>query len=273
MNHLIKWLCGCLLMLMLTSMNSHAALISHTGYFSDYVDASTGQESGPKRTVLSDKSDIELLGFDSTLGTLTQVSFSYNFNARFWSELRVYDPSAGLFNEESVHGGGISAFQYRLFAKSDVPANFLNVRQGREYQLECDQDSVLIDNILNPKNGQCHDYSPSYSRNFARQIFNYTAQADLDYFLAGPLKISTSSVAGSVIEFCDDDEDWCRVSSGLSFFGGLQIDYEYEPFADSVPDPSTDVPEPTTIALLSMGLFGLLSRKNTLLRRNSTGQR
>lgn len=272
MNHFIKRSCWCFLMLMLTSMNSHAALISHSDYFSDYVFATTGQEGGPKRTVLSDKSEIELLGFDNTLGKLTQVSFSYNFNARFWSELRVYDPSAGFFNEESVHGGGVSAFQYSLLAKSDVPDNFLRINQGREYQLECDQDSVLIDNILNPENGQCHDYSAYYSRNFA-DTFNYTAQADLDYFLSGPLKFSTSSFAGSVIEFCDDDEDWCRVSSRLNFFGGLQIDYEYEPFADSVPDPSTDVPEPSTIALLSMGLFGLLSRKNTLLRRNSTGQR
>jgi hypothetical protein len=244
-------------MLALTALQSQAALITNTDSFYHSAYATTGLVYGPETIEVYSASDIILNGFDSTLGSLTEVSFSYNLTASFSGDLWVNDPRTGVLRENNVHGGGFSAFLYYLIAESDFPINFTDIIESGTYQLECDNDFSWDDPLDN--SNDCTADTPAYSASFSN-TFTYTALTDLDYFLNAPLEFSSLSVAGSKVEFCDDTEDFCRLNSRLQFRGNLQVSYEYTEFDDS-PDPINEVSAPTSLTLMSLGLLGLMIRK------------
>jgi hypothetical protein len=261
MKKLLKPLLGSVLIL--ASLHSQGALITDTSSFSLNANASTFRSSEPTTGFVIDESTISLASFDSTLGTLTEVSFSYTLFARFSGSLQVYDPSSGVTSEEDVHGRGVSAFAYSLIADSEFPSNFNKIIDKEEYDLECNEDSALFDNILNPQNGQCSDSHDSYYGRFTDTL-TYNSEEDFAYFLDEALEFTYTAFAGVEIEFCDDDEDWCQMSSTLSFGGGLELNYEYTPFTDDTPGPISEVSAPTGLALLSVGLLGVMRRHRRL---------
>lgn len=267
MKNFKSWLSKSIYVLAIAAMHSQASLITYSEYFNNQAYSNTGRVHEPTTTLGSNTVDISLPGFDNALGTLTKVSFSYSLSTVLMSNLRVYDPSYGLHREENVHGKGFATFAYSLKAKNNFPTNFTGIREktgddNDEYQLECNQDSNFYDDIGDPSSGQCS--VGVGSRRYFSDTIDYIAINDLDQFLNGPLELSSYNVLGSVVTFCDDEEDWCQIISEIRTSGNLSVSYEYSALTDTPSSPITNVPEPSTIAIFSLGLLGIFNRQKRM---------
>jgi hypothetical protein len=55
---------------------------------------------------------------------------------------------------------------------------------------------------------------------------------------------------------CGDDEDLCKTTVGSYFEGSYMVEYHY-----NAPTLATALPEPTTLAIFTLGMIGLASRR------------
>jgi hypothetical protein len=98
--------------------------------------------------------------------------------------------------------------------------------------------------------------------------FNYSwgplSDGDLAQFIGGGSLLFNTRMTGDAYGVCDGDDvgDYCRLNLAMSWNWALSLSYTYEP---TVPDSGggdpTPVPEPGTLALVSLGLCGLAAAR------------
>jgi hypothetical protein len=99
--------------------------------------------------------------------------------------------------------------------------------------------------------------------------FSYTwgplSGADLAQFIGNDLLRFDTRMTGDAFGHCDDDDvgDYCRLNLAMNWDWDLSLSYTYEP---GVPDTGgggdpLPVPEPGTLGMLSIALFGLAATR------------
>jgi hypothetical protein len=246
-------------MLTLSTINCYAALITHSYSGYDNINADTGQTSDPLNVSEIGRFTYTLPGFESSLGTLTQVSFSYFYSTSYYSTLQVRDPSAGLTSEENVHGKGEGDYSFVLGKNRNVPPNFMYINESNTFQLECKQNDQLIGDIVYPAHGHCRDSGGESLRSSG--TLQYTSLDAMAYFINKPIKIPFTGVIFNDVKYCDDTEDWCQIVSNFSINTKFDVSYQY------TPNSITAVPEPSALGVFSLSGVALLfmrRRKNRL---------
>lgn len=265
MKKFIKWISGCVCMLTLSTINCYAALITHSYSGYDNFSADTGRTSDPLYVTEKERFTYFLPGFESSLGTLTQVSFSYFYSTSYYSTLQVLDPSAGIASEENVHGKGEGEYAFVLGKNINVPPNFMHINESNTFQLECKQNDQLIGDIVYPTKGQCSDRGGESLRNSG--TLQYTSLDAMAYFINKPIEIPFVGVVKNEVKYCDDTEDWCQIDSTFSINTKFDVSYQYTANNENTPAPSTAVPESSALGLFSLSGVALLfmrRRKNRL---------
>jgi hypothetical protein len=97
--------------------------------------------------------------------------------------------------------------------------------------------------------------------------FSYTwgplSGADLAQFIGTDLLRFDTRMTGDAFGHCDDDDvgDYCRLNLAMNWNWDLSLSYTYEPGVPDTGGEPLPVPEPGTVGMLSLALFGLAATR------------
>lgn len=185
--------------------------------------------------------DLFLDGFDSSLGTLLNVSLSFTSNWILTHEVQGEDRTGGIFGEDNiyVYGNASQTLMVDLVSPSGTTAS-----QSAYQAASCsDNDGGCSQNIGGP--GVFND------------LLTFSNLSDFIDISSVHLRAGNTIVGVSDV---DDFDDYHKFVARNTWYGMATITYRYDMHS---PDPEPNpIPEPSTLALFGMGLLGLgLARK------------
>lgn len=257
------WLLGGLA----TSGYTEATVISYSSEFS-MEDNIQSDVAGSFHSSLSDFDLLTLPRFDGTLGTLQDVDISFTgfyfidlfataYDTVVESDYLVFPPM--IINVRN--DAGISATIESLLAIT------LTNPSSSSYTIH--PASVHDDCYVHPTGDAAEAITGCGIRGDSSGTTNgslSTALFDLTDFIGTDALSFSTQMSGSLSGDCDSDDagDECHIlNSLLKWDGDITVNYTYLAAGDDGGggDPSTTVPEPTTLALLVIGLVGFTIRK------------
>ncbi len=227
------------------------------GYFSVQAVADTGFNASDWVTRShSDHHTVSLDGFDSTQGVLTAVSFRLRTRLSHAAMFAAKDPtSCQYFCEDDAQGyGSMHGFVgITLPGRADT-FNYAWLYREFDVDLHCAGEGYF----------GCMSNNWGDPATLGDQSLLIDDAALLASFIDQPILIGVQAWASAQSGDCSDDEDLCRAQSVSRLSGLIEIEYQFEAFAE---DPA-GVASPGTLALLAGGLVGLRRRD---LKNKTTG--
>lgn len=220
------------------------------GYFAVQAVADTGFNN---TSWVSDSTSasrtVSLDGFDSSQGVLTGVSFRMRTRVTHSAMFAAKDPtSCQYFCEDDAQGyGSLYGYVGVTLPGQANTSHFAWLYQAFDVDLYCAGDG----------------YSGCMSTNWSdpatlRDQSLVINDADmLASFIDHPILIGVKTWASARTGECSDDEDLCRTQSSVIISGLIEVEYQFDAFAN---DP-TGVASPSTLALLTGGLVWLRRRE------------
>jgi len=247
-----KLLSSDLFIIMLTFNNANATLIIVTES-KDFTFLSTSVSGNNK--VASDSQQVELQGFNSTLGNLVSVNIGLTSDYFFNSNINAKDNirnDMGIF--KGYDASGTSSSTIDLVAELTGGASIGHIMGSDSGSAKCSSrrftttwGSSISCSKAERYKGELNDaFNPS-------MLF-------VDGFIEHAFSINLTRSITSFLIACDSNDagDSCSASSNQNaWLGSLSVSYGYEAFEQ----PSTEVPEPSTFAIFALGLIGLASRR------------
>jgi hypothetical protein len=227
---------------------SHAALIKI--YTQSFYNSNVAATAGPTsanfvQAANSNSTSTYLNGFDSTLGTLISANITFNTTTYLYGSISVRDPFCWGCedDEDDVRGSGAVHSLYMI--------DLLNPNMGGAPTYN------LTDNLYCDGNDRiCTDYANIVDYDFVGTLLNTSNEADLSLLVDTTLQIDATQWGRADVVNCGDDEDLCKTTVGSYFEGSYMVEYHY-----NAPTLATAVPEPTTLAIFTLGMIGLASRR------------
>ncbi len=219
------------------------------GYFRVGAVADTGYSNSSWVTRSnSDHHTVSLEGFDSTQGVLTGVSFRLRTYITYSAMFAAKDPTfCQYFCEDDAQGyGSMSGFVGVTLPGQADTFHYAWLYKAFSADLYCAGDGL----------SGCMSTNWGDPATLGDQSLLIDDAALLATFIDQPILIGVHAWASTQTGECSDDEDLCRTQSISRISGIIDIEYQFEAFAD---DPA-GVASPGTLALLSGGLVWLRRR-------------
>jgi len=216
--------------------------------------------------------DLTLNRFDSSLGKLTDVSISFSSNFNHWVTTSATDSiknftdfhyynntSAKATGELELEIGFLDPFGVTKQTKSDKNIASCSARNNDlTATSNSSQSTVKCDQSVNDLNNW---WSESFDLSaLALDDFLFT---DIDQFLnfraLSDLNLTRNCDSGDKDDFGTRAGDSCSHGQRAYWEGYVTVSYTYD---ERVVEPKpSEVPEPSTLAIFSLGMMGLVSRR------------
>jgi len=216
--------------------NAGAAVISDSDSFGfgsqSFYDYSYGS---PNSTAANQtRTDyVSLNGFDSSLGTLTDVTLSFTTN---------WGLGARISAEDNHNNWGTDSTSGSVRATSNMTIDLVNPNGPESTRARAETTSCSDSGLWS---ADCTN--ASYSNGTFNGGLNL-AGIDLSEFLDTTVTLRITQLLGALLTSCDGDSDCYGWNTNNGWTGNLTIAYTYD---------EVSVPEPATLGLLGLGLLGL----------------
>ncbi|MEZ5511513.1 MAG: PEP-CTERM sorting domain-containing protein [Gammaproteobacteria bacterium] len=216
--------------------NAGAAVISDSDNFSfsnlSFYDYSYGGPNASAAT-RTRNSYVNLNGFDSSLGTLTDVTLSFTTN---------WGLGARISAEDTYNNWGTDYTNGSVRTTSTMTIDLVNPNGPESTRARAETTSCSDSGLWS---AECSN--SSYSNGTFNGGLNL-AGIDLSEFLDTTVTLRITQLLGALLTSCDSDSDCYGWNTNNGWTGNLTIAYTYD---------EVSVPEPATLGLLGLGLLGL----------------
>lgn len=276
-KHNIQYaLLGCLLTL---SATAQAAFIEYTTSFTanNFLSntTTTGYSLSDSGTTLG---IANLSRFDSSLGTLTGVDISFTSDWTHSTYASAYDSTAERITHSYTHTyscGWFSTCSETRYYYTYSNDTYINASSTNNLSLSLIDPSSATNTTVDYNSTVCSSAVSSSSsvsctaNDQSTGVFTGSLDLstfDLSQFITSdptidPLIFNLSNLT-SISGTCDNSDpgDTCSARATSSWFGDITVGYTYD---------DTQVPEPTSLLLLSTGLLGLGVRRKLRQKRRA----
>lgn len=213
--------------------SANAAMVSYSDSFS--FDSTWLYDMSADGTAVTDTSskNLTLSGFDSSLGTLTDVYVYFDTDWSLTSKVVAYD---GWFSD--VEGESV--------AGSEMTVSLTNPTGASENAIET--------SVANCSGSSWFWTAKCWEKNQESGSFDDVldlSSISLGAFVDTVLELEVTRTLMSELTTCDTG-DWCKAQNkNNGWSGSITVAYEYDDAG-----PSSSVPEPAMLAVFGLGLLG-----------------